>query len=447
MERGLSREVRGPVDPHAPLDDLLIRLRQLAVAALARGHVDDHRARRHAADHVGGHDHRGLLPLDLCRCDDGVARGDHPRHLLALAAELFLAHLLRVAAGGLGVGGFEIELHELRPQRLDLLLDGGADVVALHHRAEPPGRGDGLQSGDAGPDHEHARRGDGAGGGGHHRKHLRKGLRGEQHRLVAAHRGLRRQPVHRLGPGYPRHQLDGERGHAPRGDVARGFGMSEGIGEPDQDLTLPHPVEVLAAAFEVLAQRPDLEDDVGREHVVAGAGPAVLGGVLIVGEPGGEAGAPFHQDLDAGLLQRRQRGGRQCDARLTGVRLSGDTDQHDWRRVPNCVPAAESMRRLRAVVAVLRLLAEGDRSVPGALGNSRAELLAVGAYPLDRGGAPPALCASGEEHPHRVTPFRSRRYRGRRGVKRTADADAGLSPKSSGPVQWECAIRPKGERF
>ena len=66
---------------------------------------------------------------------------------------LLLGQLARVAAGGLGVGG-ALHLEELRAERLDLLLDRGADVERGHDRAEPARRGDRLQPRDARAEHE-----------------------------------------------------------------------------------------------------------------------------------------------------------------------------------------------------------------------------------------------------------------------------------------------------
>ena len=104
----------------------------------------------------------------------------------------------------------EIELEELRAQRLDLLLDRRADVEPLHDRAEPPRGRDRLQPRHAGAEHEHRRRPD-------------RPRRGHQHRVVAAelHRAdqrgavpgdvrLRGQRVHRLRAADPRDRLHRE---------------------------------------------------------------------------------------------------------------------------------------------------------------------------------------------------------------------------------------------
>ena len=89
--------------------------------------------------------------------DDDVLLGEHAAQQLALPAVELLAHGLGVAALVLGAGGLHVEHDEARAQALDLLLDGGADVVAADHGAQPARGGDGLQSGDARADHQHAR--------------------------------------------------------------------------------------------------------------------------------------------------------------------------------------------------------------------------------------------------------------------------------------------------
>ena len=46
------RRIRRADDRHALVDDDLVGPRQLAVAAALRREIDDHRARRHAVDHL-----------------------------------------------------------------------------------------------------------------------------------------------------------------------------------------------------------------------------------------------------------------------------------------------------------------------------------------------------------------------------------------------------------
>ena len=100
--------------------------------------------------------------------------GDGAGHQLALLLIKLLAQLLGVAAGGFGAGRFQRHFDELRAEAFDLLLHGGPHVVRLHDRAEPPRRGDRLQPGDAGADHEHLGRRERAGRRHHQRKHFRQ---------------------------------------------------------------------------------------------------------------------------------------------------------------------------------------------------------------------------------------------------------------------------------
>ena len=66
---------------------------------------------------------------------------------LALAALLVLGELLRVLAGAGAVALLlHLDLDELGAEALDLLLDGGADVVSLDHRAEALRGGDRLKA-------------------------------------------------------------------------------------------------------------------------------------------------------------------------------------------------------------------------------------------------------------------------------------------------------------
>ena len=79
--------------------------------------------------------------------------GQHALQELALPAIELLVHRLGVAARALRP--LQRNLDELRAEAFDLLLDGGPHVVRLHHRAEPPGGRDRLQSGDARAEHQH----------------------------------------------------------------------------------------------------------------------------------------------------------------------------------------------------------------------------------------------------------------------------------------------------
>ena len=88
-------------------DDGLFALGQFAVAAAFGGQIDDHRSGRHAFDGIRRDEHRRRLPGMAAVVMHDVARAPRFGHQLALASvELFVLRL-GVAAGVLGVAGFE----------------------------------------------------------------------------------------------------------------------------------------------------------------------------------------------------------------------------------------------------------------------------------------------------------------------------------------------------
>ena len=132
--------------------------RQFAVAAALGREIDDHRAGRHARRPFRAVTSIGRFPAgDGGGGDHDVLLAQHAAQQLALPAVELLVHGLGVAALVLGAGGFHVEHDEPRAQALDLLLHGGAHVVAADHRAQAARGGDRLQSGDARADHQHAR--------------------------------------------------------------------------------------------------------------------------------------------------------------------------------------------------------------------------------------------------------------------------------------------------
>ena len=120
--------------------------------------------------------------------------------------------LPRVAAGRLLAADAEVE--EGRAEALDLLLHHGPHVERRHDRAQPPRGRDRLQAGHAGAEDEHLRRGHGAGGRHQEREELLQPVGGEQRRLVARHRALRGERVHRLSARDARDRLHRERDDA-----------------------------------------------------------------------------------------------------------------------------------------------------------------------------------------------------------------------------------------
>ena len=123
-------------------------------------------------------------------------------------------HFLGVAARGLGLLEFLVlDRDEFCAKGLDLFLGRGTHVGRCDHGAEAPAGGDRLQAGDADAHDEQLRGRDRAGGGHHHRQGPTVFGRGVDHRAIASKVCLARQHVHRLGAGYAREKLHGERCH------------------------------------------------------------------------------------------------------------------------------------------------------------------------------------------------------------------------------------------
>ena len=167
------------------------------------------------------------------------------RDELGLLRLVFLRHLLGVAAGGLGLPELLIlDGEELRPERLDLLLDGRADVGRGDDRPEPARRRDRLEPGDADAHDEDPGGRHGAGGGHHHREGAAILGGGIEDGAVAGEVRLRGQDVHHLGPGDARHQLHGEGGDAGvRQRPDRGL-VAVGVHDRDDDGAALQPAEL-----------------------------------------------------------------------------------------------------------------------------------------------------------------------------------------------------------
>ena len=177
---------------------------------------------------------------------------------LLLLRALLLGQLARVAALARRL---DAEVEPLRAERLHLLGDLGAHVVAGRPRAEPPGRRERLQPGDAAAEHEHLRGRDRARGGHQHRVEARRVLGAEQRRLVAGDVRLRRQRVHRLRAADPRDRLHRERRDLRVGERARRLGRRQRREEADQERAVAELADLLAR------RRRDLDDDVGAPRV------------------------------------------------------------------------------------------------------------------------------------------------------------------------------------
>ena len=186
--------------------------RAFDVAALLDCEVDDYRALPHRGDLRVADQARRRATGDQCGGDDDVLLGDVRGDELGLRRLVFVGHFGGVAAGALALDAFDVlDEDRLGAEALDLLLGGGADVGRRDHRAQPPGGGDRLETGDADAHDEDARRADRAGSSHHHREGAAVFGGGVEHRLVAREVRLRRQHVHRLRAGDARHQLHRQR--------------------------------------------------------------------------------------------------------------------------------------------------------------------------------------------------------------------------------------------
>src|SRR5919201_293604 len=142
--RHRARQVRQADDRHALALHDLARLRQLAVPARLRGHVDDDRARPHAA-HRRRRDQARRRPARHQRGrHDDVELGDPPLERLLLPPPVVLRQLARVAA--LRLFHRDAEVEERRAEAFHLLAHHGPHVEPRHDRAQPPRRRDRLEA-------------------------------------------------------------------------------------------------------------------------------------------------------------------------------------------------------------------------------------------------------------------------------------------------------------
>jgi hypothetical protein len=217
------------------------------------------------------------------------------------------------------------DLEELRSQRLDLLLDGGADVEGGDDGAEAARGGDRLQPGHAGAQHEHLRRRDRARRGHEHREEARHLGRGDQHGQVARDRRLRGQRVHRLCARDARDRLHRERGGARGRDRLRAATVGQRGQEADQ-----HRLALEVGHLVVLRGR-----DLGHHVGAPGARRVDQGGAGLlqrgVRDRGRLTGAALDQDVVTRAAELARDVGNHGHALLPRGRLLGDTDPHAAR--------------------------------------------------------------------------------------------------------------------
>ena len=208
--------------------------------------------------------------------------GDH----VGLLLPVLLGQLLGVAARGRRV--LLDHADELGAEALDLLLGRGPDVGRRDHRAQAARRGDRLQTGDPGADHEHLGRRHGAGRGHQHRHHPIELGEAVDQRAIAGEIGLAGQDIHRLGAGGARQQFQRKGDHARLGIGRDLLGMLIGVEHADQNLTRAQQRHLVDLALAGGERPPHLEQDVRlaieRGGIVHQLRARV--GEALVGEPG-----------------------------------------------------------------------------------------------------------------------------------------------------------------
>ena len=267
-------------------------------------------------DHRFGDQHGRGAARDQRGGDDDVLLGDVAGGERGLFRLVFRRHFLRIACRGFGgLELFILDRDELGAERGDLFLGGGAHVVGGHDRTEAAGRGDGLETGDAGAHDEHLGRGNGACGGHHHRHGAAIDLGAFDDGAVAGEVRLRGERVHRLGAGDSRgelHRQAGDLAGVERRDLVCCVG--EGLHQGDQG-------RAFGQGRDLRRLRPaDLEDDIRAGCCSGGAGSdggARLGeGAVREAGDGARAGFDRHRVAEAHELLDGLRGCR--NAGFTG---------------------------------------------------------------------------------------------------------------------------------
>jgi len=236
---------------------------------------------------------------------------------------LVLGDLLGVTALRLRVGE-PFDFDELRAQALHLLLDGLAHVESLDDRAQASRRGNGLQAGDAGPEHQHLGGRDGARRGHQHGEELGQSHGGQQDAVVAGGRRLRAQHVHALGERGARDHVGRDGGHTARRERPHEIGVGERIEEAYERRPFAELADLL------LRGRMDLNDDVrlGEQLIDRRLDRGAGGAIFVVPHEGAltRVGLDAHVDL---LGDEALDGvGDEGNPRLAGGILFGYRESH-----------------------------------------------------------------------------------------------------------------------
>ena len=190
--------------------------------------------------------------------DDDVEALDRVGQRLLLAGALLLGQLARVAALA---ARLEAEVEPLRAERLDLLGDLGAHVVAGRARAQPLGGRERLQARHADAEHEHLGR-----AGSCRRRSSASGRSARAPRRPAARRGSRRRcSARRARPSTGRARSAGSppsRTRSPwrRPARASSAGLVSGARKPIRIEPVPSAADLLGVG------RRDRDDHVGSSR-------------------------------------------------------------------------------------------------------------------------------------------------------------------------------------
>ena len=292
----------------------------LDVPAGLGGQVDHDRAWTHRGHHLVRDEQRGRATGDGRRGDHDVGCGHVGCEQFALAHGTVYAQLPGVATRTLD--GVQVEVDEGATHGDDLIGRGRAHVVGRDPGTKALGRGDCLQSGHAGPEHEHSSRRNRTGRG-----HVEREEAGEsdgrlEHHAIAGDQRLASERVHRLGARDARNQLEGKGRRAGRGQGGDGGQLGGRRRQTDRDRAGAESSRELRGEGAHVA----VDIEVARGEVRHNGGTGIrVGGVAVTGR-GARTG--LNQDLESkGCELGHCLGGRR-DAALTLQAFSSDADSH-----------------------------------------------------------------------------------------------------------------------
>ncbi|MOA10229.1 hypothetical protein D3C78_1301110 [compost metagenome] len=217
--------------------------------------------------------------------------------------------------------GLVRHVDELGAEGFDLLFYRRTHVRRFDHRPQALGGSDGLQTGHAGTEDQHARRFHGARSGHQHRHETRVVVRGQQHSLVAGDVGLRRQYVQALGAGGTRRGFQGKGGNAAFGHFGDGF-IAERIEHAH------HNGAALDQRQFAVAGRDHLQNQLCTKRIVGAANACACRFIGTVDNAGINAGAALYSDLMA-LADQLLDGFRGCsNPCFTGLGFERNTNVH-----------------------------------------------------------------------------------------------------------------------